>query len=187
MTRRAPRVLYVLLFVWIAISLSYYVLGVAAIADQRLRSERHVDMPFQLKDERILRDVTKEGQAAGLVSGDVLERFNGAQFTGDFQMTGYWRRAKPGDRLQVTVRAASSALKSVTLQLPQLQKPPWDFGTTTYLVLIVTVSLTCLLAGYWVVAARPADPNAWLVLLLLTFPEVAFGNIQPGWWGGTYY
>lgn len=36
-------------------------------------------------------------------------------------------------------------------------------------------------------AARPRDPNAWLVLILLTFPEASFGDIQPAWWGGAWY
>ena len=44
-----------------------------------------------------------------------------------------------------------------------------------------------LLVGYWVVAARPNDFNAWLVLMIVTFPEAAFGNINPTWVPGLAY
>ncbi len=37
------------------------------------------------------------------------------------------------------------------------------------------------------VAARPRDPNAWLILILLTFFEASFGDIDAVWWGGIWY
>ncbi len=43
--------------------------------------------------------------------------------------------------------------------------------------------LICLLVGYWVVAARPRDFNAWLILVILTFPETLF-TLSQHWWPG---
>jgi hypothetical protein len=48
-------------------------------------------------------------------------------------------------------------------------------------------SLVGLIVGYWVVAARPRDPNAWLVLMLLSFQETAFGNLDWTFWAGPSY
>jgi sigma-B regulation protein RsbU (phosphoserine phosphatase) len=49
------------------------------------------------------------------------------------------------------------------------------------------VPLLGLLIGYWVVAARPRDLNAWLVLLLLAFPETAYGNLDWSFWPSPWY
>ena len=38
------------------------------------------------------------------------------------------------------------------------------------------VPLVCMLIGYWVVFAKPDEPNAWLMLVLLLFPETVFSN-----------
>ncbi len=43
--------------------------------------------------------------------------------------------------------------------------------------------LICMLIGYWVVFAKPDEPNAWLMLVLLLFPEVAFA-LGTGWAAG---
>jgi hypothetical protein len=32
-----------------------------------------------------------------------------------------------------------------------------------------------MLIGYWVVFAKPTEPKAWLLLMLLIFSEVVFG------------
>ena len=53
--------------------------------------------------------------------------------------------------------------------------------------------LICMLIGYWVVFAKPDEPNAWLLLVLLLFPEVVFalgtGWASGGWlfFRGAYY
>jgi sigma-B regulation protein RsbU (phosphoserine phosphatase) len=41
-------------------------------------------------------------------------------------------------------------------------------------ILLSFVALGCLLMGFWVVLAKPTDGNAWLLLVLLTFPSVLF-------------
>ena len=40
-----------------------------------------------------------------------------------------------------------------------------------FFITILLLPLLSLLIGYWVVAARPHDLNAWLVLALLSFSE----------------
>jgi sigma-B regulation protein RsbU (phosphoserine phosphatase) len=46
------------------------------------------------------------------------------------------------------------------------------------------VPLICLGLGYWIVAARPHDLNAWLVLFLLSATQALFGNLDYSFWGG---
>jgi hypothetical protein len=54
-------------------------------------------------------------------------------------------------------------VNGVPIYLKPLAGP--DFtpgGFIAYLTPILGVSLLGLMVGYWVVAARPRDPNAWL-------------------------
>jgi len=66
--------------------------------------------------------------------------------------------------------------------------PGWSIGGyIAFLAPILGVPLLGLLIGYWIVAVRPHDLNAWLVLLLLSFPETAFGNLDWSFWGEPWY
>lgn len=85
MTRRTPRVLYVLLFLWAAMSMAYYVAGTAALNEKWFHGERHGKFPFGVHDDRSLVEIEEEAREAGLQTGDILETLNGAQYTGYFQ------------------------------------------------------------------------------------------------------
>ena len=60
----------------------------------------------------------------------------------------------------------------------------YDLIFVIFLHLIVP--LFCLGLGYWVALARPRDLNAWLILILLSFPgafiAVSTYNTWPGVW-----
>ena len=43
------------------------------------------------------------------------------------------------------------------------------------------IPLFCLALGVWVAFARPFDPNAWFILILLTYPQ-AFNPGAFRWW-----
>ncbi|MDQ2899542.1 MAG: PP2C family protein-serine/threonine phosphatase [Acidobacteriota bacterium] len=53
-----------------------------------------------------------------------------------------------------------------------------------FVVFLVLLPLVYLLVGYWVVAARPRDPNAWLILILLSYPEIFVSASTANWWPG---
>ena len=40
--------------------------------------------------------------------------------------------------------------------------------------------------GYWVALARPQDPNAWFILLLLSYPEAFISVSTFNWWPGIW-
>ncbi len=188
MTRRAPRVLYALLFLWILVSIGYYIAGVAALNQKWFHGDRHGDLPFEIDDEGTLHGLEKQAKEAGLIEGDVLETLNGDPFTGDFQLTNYLTYSKPGDVAHVSVRRSKGEVKSAAIRLKPWQGPDFSVGGyIAYLTPILGVTLLSLLVGYWVVAARPRDPNAWLVLIILTNLEGSFGDINPAWWGGIWY
>ena len=75
----------------------------------------------------------------------------------------------------------------MTTPLKRIEGPPWNPGTIVTLIIILTVPLLSLVVGGWTVAARPRDPNAWLVLLILTFPEIVWGNLQANFWPGFWH
>ncbi len=188
MTRRASRLPYVLLFFWIAVSMGYYIAGTAALNEKWFHGDRHGDLPFEIDDDGTLRGLGKEAKEAGLRKGDILETLNGRPFTGDFQLTNYLTYSKPGDVVHVSVRSSNGEIKSAAIHLRPWPGPNFSVGEyIAYLTPILGVTLLSLLVGYWVVAARPRDPNAWLVLTLLTLLEGSFGDINAAWWGGFWY
>ena len=66
--------------------------------------------------------------------------------------------------------------------------PGWSIGGyIAFFAPILGVPLLGLLIGYWIVAVRPHDLNAWLVFLLLSFPETTFGNLDWRFWGEPWY
>ena len=188
MSRRSPAFLYILLLLWAGISMAYYVAGTAALSEHWFHGERHGTFPFDLRQEGTLYALKGEAKAAGLREGDWLETLDGQPFTGDYQATTYQAHALPGEAAEIGIRTPQGQIKTVTLRLVALQGPRFSVGGyIAYLTPVLGVTLLSLLVGYWVAAARPRDPNAWLVLLLLTFPEASFGDISAASWGGALY
>ncbi len=110
----------------------------------------------------------------------MLETLNGRPFSGDFQLTNFLRHAKPGDVAHLGVRRSNGELKSAAIHLRPWPSQNFSLGGyIAYLTPILGVTLLSLLVGFWVVAARPRDPNPWLVLIILTNLEGSFG-IQRG-------
>lgn len=149
MTRHAPRVLYVLLFVWIAISMAYYIAGIAALNEKWFHGERHGTIPFDVNDDETIHGPEKEAKEAGLAQGDVLETLNGRPFTGDFQLTNYLRYSKPGDVVHVRARDRNGEVKSAAFRLKPLKGPGFSLGGyIVYLTPVLGVTLLGLLVGF---------------------------------------
>jgi phosphoserine phosphatase RsbU/P len=181
--------LYVLLFVVAAFSMGYYIAGTLALWQEFFHSSRYAAAPFDLGDDgQILRHLHKEATDAGLADGDFLLALNQVPFTGEAQLHNALRETNPGNTIAVSVRGSSGKLREAQVRLEPRKGPGWSIGGyIAFLAPILGVPLLGLLIGYWIVAVRPHDLNAWLVLLLLSFPETAFGNLDWSFWGEPWY
>ena len=189
MKSRANAGLYVLLVVVATLSMGYYIAGALALQLEFFHASRYARMPFVIGDHsQIITDARKEGTAAGLSEGDFLLAINGVPFTGDAQLHAIRLRFNPGQTIGVSVRTPAGQVREAQVRLAPRQDSQWSLGRDiTFLTPVLGVPLLGLLVGYWVVAARPRDLNAWLVLLLLAFPETAFGDLDWSFWPEPWY
>jgi len=187
MPRRTPRIFYVLLGLYIAITFAYEAAGTASFLVGYFDLRDQVKEPFQLRfpDVRItgLRDSAK---AAGLRVGDTVEILNGQPCCERVQWHDVRWYARPDQVWRVTVRRSDGARATVTIPL----EPDTPTATPSEAMFLITLQVAiptlCLFLGYWVGLARPWDPNAWLILLLLSFPQVFITVSSYNWWPGAW-
>jgi sigma-B regulation protein RsbU (phosphoserine phosphatase) len=181
----SPNLFRLFLAFWILASLGYWIGGIVDLWDTRIHWDQRVNIPFRYDSDS--REVDKTGlepeaRAAGLKPGDHIEQLNGAPYSGLAQWSTVLSDSHPGDILDVDVTHADGSKSTDTITLA---RPPYAYGRMSPMVafwqgflLVGLLAGVCLAIGYWVVLTRPADRNAWLLLLLLTFPSVVF--INPG-------
>jgi sigma-B regulation protein RsbU (phosphoserine phosphatase) len=181
--------LYVLLIVFAAFSMGYYIAGALALREEFFHASRYARAPFDFHDDgQTLDGVRKEATVAGLSNGDFLLAVNGVPFTGYAQIHDLLQHTNPGQIIEVSARTPSGKVREVQIRLASRKSPNYSIGGyIAFLTPILGVPLLGLLIGYWVVAARPRDLNAWLVFLLLAFPETAFGNLDWKFWPSPWY
>ncbi len=183
------RILYVLLFLWILISMGYYIAGAVALREEFFHASKYVREPFGVSDDGpIINSLHLEAKDAGLVERDLIQSLNGKPYTGDFQRNTELRQSKPGDFLEVQVKTPSGETKTARIRFVARKGPDFTLGGfIAFLTPVLGVPLLGLLVGFWVVAARPHDLNAWLVLILLSLTEILFGNLDWSFWTGAWY
>ncbi len=153
-----------------------------------LHLDRHARDPFQINfDTRQVTSVELEAQQAGLVKGSTIETLNGAPYTGKAQWAEIVNPAAPGEQVTVGFQrpdgSSGTALITLATQTP-LPGLPIGLGQVLRSFLLFSLfPLICMLIGYWVVFVKPDEPNAWLLLVLLLFPEVVFA-LGTGWASG---
>src|SRR5215471_12339636 len=112
-----------------------------------------------------------EAKAAGLETGETLVAVNGKPVTGTAVYGEIIAHAHAGDQLEITARVKgepASAERTVSLKLERRGE---ERRSIVAVLLLVVMPVFCLLLGFWVAAARPRDPLAWLLLaLMLGFP-----------------
>ena len=115
-----------------------------------------------------------EAKAAGLNKGDRIDGLNGGGYTGLAQWSEILSDGHPGDTLDVEFARSDGSPKTGTITMDH---GPYFYGSTSAVMafwqeflVAALLPLICLGMGYWVVLARPLDRNAWLLLVLLTFP-----------------
>lgn len=179
------RWLYLLLGLYIVVSLGYFASNIASYIDAYFDLHHRPNAPFQFNvDSLKITSLTPSAHNAGLKTGDTLVALNGKPYAGEAAWLTLIRSTlHPGDNLQVAVRQPNSSLKTVNFKLAgrsSTDHPRFrEYGLV--LSLYGIPPLICLLIGYWVVAARPRDFNAWLILVMLTFTETLF-TINAHWW-----
>lgn len=180
---------YFLLFLWMLISASYYTAGVIALREEFFHAGKYARAPFEVRDDaQTILYLLPEAKSAGLAIGDVVQSLNGKPYTGRYQTHFELKRAKPGDEFTVTAKTSDGRMKEARIRLGTLEGPGFTVGGyIAFLTPVLGVPLLGLLVGFWVVAARPRDFNAWLVLMLLSFVESGFGNLDWSFWTGSRY
>lgn len=153
-----------------------------------LHADRLSRDPFSFDaDSRKIGSVQPEAEHAGLAKGDILESLNGSPYTGLAQWDEITNTAPPGEVVDVGFRRPDGREATASIMLVPdyewIARSGWK-GLLQQSMLFMP-ALVCMLVAYWVVLAKPAEPNAWLILLLLCFPEIVFalgtGLATGGW------
>jgi sigma-B regulation protein RsbU (phosphoserine phosphatase) len=143
-----------------------------------LHPDQGVRQPFDWDDDtRVVTSVQPEAARVGLAKGDVVESLNGVPCSGDAQFADIVNPAAPGETVDFGYRRpdGSEGVAHVTLVLhPAGPDRPIGWVPLLRNSFLWVLPLLCMLVGYWVVLAKPNEPNAWLLLALLSYPEVVF-------------
>ncbi len=185
----ATRVLYALLFLYAGIAGTYELANSVSTIIGNFNLRDQVQAPFQLYGN-LIESAEKAAVHAGVAKGDRVLAINRLPFTGQ----ALWQRirwyARPGDIITLLVRKQNGTTLTATIPLEgypkgwSVEDPPVPTTTPDHifvLLVILVIPLFCLVLGVWVAFARPFDPNAWFILILLTYPQ----GFNPGafrWW-----
>lgn len=183
------RILYALLFLYVGIVGTYAVANSVSTIIGNFNLRDQVQAPFQLYGNLIY-SAEKPAIRAGATKGDTVLAINGLAFAGQ----ALWQRirwyAKPGNSVTLLVRKPNGTTHTAKILLEgypkgwSVEDPPTPTALPDHifaLLLVLVVPVFCLVLGVWVAFARPSDPNAWLILVLLTYPQ----SFNPGafrWW-----
>ncbi len=177
--RVSPNLLRFLLGLYVLASAGYWLSMTLDHWTALLHPERHVQAPFSYdRDSRIIGDLQPEAKIAKLVEGATLESLNGVPYSARV-----WDEilstARPDDMMDVgfTRKDGNTGASTITFVAHQPMISGVPYAVLVFQeILLASVSLGCLLMGFWVVLTKPVEGNAWLLLILLTFPSVLFLN-----------
>jgi sigma-B regulation protein RsbU (phosphoserine phosphatase) len=153
------------------------------------RSNRVAVPSFSLYSaDNTISAVNPAAAKAGLKTKDVLLTVNGVPYTGTGLVAEAQSHAQPGVPILLGVRspeATSSGASEHTVSLPVTTRQPTAWDVAGDLVLLELLPALCLFLGFWVAFARPRDPLAWLLLLLMMgFPRLLQTGELWGWGRG---
>jgi len=111
--------------------------------------------------------VGPEAYKAGVRENDVVAGVNGQPFTGLAVFGEAMAKAKPGDTLEITLRAPGSNTER-TAKIP-LTTPSRtiNWAVAAVIMLKVVLPVFSILLGFWVAFVRPRDISAWLLIGVL--------------------
>jgi sigma-B regulation protein RsbU (phosphoserine phosphatase) len=181
----SPALRHTLLVLWMIASLGYWMASITGLWQYTVHWDQRVQTPLTFDYDTLL--VQKDGLqpeaiAAGIAAGDRIGELNGAPYSGHAQWQTILAESHPADILEIQFVRPNGATGTANLTIA---RAPWTHGHTSAMALFWQgffvaglLPLICLLIGYWVVFSRPFDRNAWLALLLLTFPSVLFLDLS---------
>src|SRR5215471_6140274 len=174
----SPNLLRFLLGLYVLASFCYWLTGTLDDWTRLHHPEQHVQVPFDYdKDTLVIGKLQPEAKKAGAIEGATLVSLNGVAYA-----AGVWdeiiNSAHPDDMMDVGFKRKDGSIGAATITLAVMPPlAPYIPRTVLWVEQILLVFLVvpiCLGMGYWVVLAKPTDGNAWLLLILLTFPSVFF-------------
>ncbi|MGI8990918.1 MAG: PP2C family protein-serine/threonine phosphatase [Bryobacteraceae bacterium] len=166
--------LYFALFLYVLVSLTYHVVGSISLLDAYFETGKHAREPFSLNSD------------GRTVKADTIESLNGNPYRGRAQWQETVWHARPGDTLRAGLLKADGRRVEIAIPFRGNTGKPQIGEAIFFIVFMVLLPLACLLVGYWVVAARPRDPNAWLILILLSYAEIFMSTSTANWWPGPW-
>jgi sigma-B regulation protein RsbU (phosphoserine phosphatase) len=174
---QSPNLLRGLLALYFLASIGYLIAGAVDVWEVDLHWDRHIQSPLSYDSDTILvTEVQPEAKAAGLAMCMKITGLNGAPYSGIGQWAEILVTANPGDTLDVEFDRPNGTHGISTLTLTQRKRAHPGISNAAVLVrdgfIDLLLPLVCLFIGYWVVLMKPLDRNAWLLLILLTFPSV---------------
>jgi phosphoserine phosphatase RsbU/P len=177
----SPNVLRALLGLYLLASLGYWLAGVGDTWQYTVHWDQSVRAPLAYDDDtHVVSSVKPEAKSAGLAEGDRIEGMNGAGYSGEAQWDAILSEGHPGDTLDVEFVRANGSQGTATVTLIRTDQIWRGLSPTLrfwqQFLIVGLLPLLCLGIAYWVVLVRPTEPNAWLLLILLTFPNVLFVN-----------
>jgi len=120
---------------------------------------------------------SEEARAAGLQPSDSIVSINGQPYTGRKVALDQIRHSAPGDLLAVTYRRGPTGpIQTTTIRLAPVHAQKLSPFAIAAGLTFAILPFLCLLIGLWVVFARPRNPNAWLILGILSYFDPLFIN-----------
>ncbi len=178
---------HLLLLLYILISGTYQIVAAVSLVVGFFDLRHQVNQPFEVGyDPPAITSATAAVQKAGLKVGDTIESLNGEPYWGRALLQKVRWYARPGDTMQLGLRHVDGTRGTVAVPLAGYPSSPTVYESIFVVLLNILLPILCLGLGYWVVLARPLDLNAWLILILLTFPgafiAISTFNCWPGVW-----
>jgi sigma-B regulation protein RsbU (phosphoserine phosphatase) len=173
---------YALLIALFVIAASYQARFVERRMIFLLRPAEMIEWPVSLS--WLSNEITSSrasASEAGVRKGDRLIAVNGISYTGLRVLADAIYGKQPGDSITLTIQHVDgeqmSAEETVTVQISSTSGATPDAVAWLFVIVsTMVIPLFCLIVGFYVVAIRPRDKLAWLMLaLMLCFSQLPTG------------
>ena len=175
---------YLLLGLILLAAAAYYAGGLASVLHELQHGKTALRLPFDFDTEmRAITSIEPEASKAGARLGDQVLSLNGRPYTGYAQLLDLMDRSHPGDSLTAEILHANGATSQIKIPFQHIKTGPAPLPVWVGTLMLRGVfPLLCLVVGFWVVAAKPRDRLAWLLLGIMASFE--FLLPQPTYTGG---
>lgn len=170
------RILYALLAVLFAWSLTAQIAWSWHAVERHLHRDVNLDMPFTVEDYSArINALARSYALSGLRPSDEITALNGEAITSRRQFSKVMTQLHPETQLNVTVKRQANDGTTHKMEVPirMHKQRARALEWSAIISLKLLFPLSCLLVGFYIALARPADPLAWITMAMLT----TFGQI----------